>query len=160
MKITKLSAIISACTCILLLSGSVQAGPQVPLKASFHGFAEAPIPTDEQGVFEIVVPLHGVGTHLGQFDERLVHLLNFQTGAFTGYAEWTAANGDTFTTVFQGQLHPTADPDVVSFEVTHTIVAGTGRFKNATGTFQGVDGLFNTATGEDQGGYVGTISYH
>src|SRR6185295_17934708 len=96
MKTTKLNAVVSACTCILLLGGSSQAGSDVPFKARFHGFAEPPAPTNEQNVFEIVVPLHGVGTHLGQFDERLVHLLNFATGAFTGYADWTAANGDTF----------------------------------------------------------------
>jgi hypothetical protein len=160
MKTTKLNAIVSAGTCILVLAGSTQAGSDVPFKARFHGFAEPPVPTDEQNVFEIVVPLHGVGTHLGQFDERLVHHLNFNTGAFTGYADWTAANGDTFKTVFSGQLYPTDDPDVVSFQVTHTIVEGTGRFSNATGSFKGVDGLFNTVTGEDQGGYLGTISYH
>jgi len=158
MKITKLNAIVSACTCVLLLSGPSQAGSQVPFKARFHGFAEPATPTDDPGVVQIVVPLHGVGTHLGQFDEHLVHFLNVNTGAFNGYAEWTAANGDTFTTVFQGQLHPTNDPNLVSFEVTHTIVEGTGRFSNATGSFKGVDGLFNLATGEDQGGYLGTIS--
>jgi len=103
--------------------------------------------------------LNGVGTHLGRFDELLTHHLNTQTGAFTGFAQWTAANGDTFTTVFSGQLYPTDDPALVTFEVTHTIVGGTGRFSNATGTFKGVDGLFNLVTGEDQGGYLGTISF-
>jgi hypothetical protein len=136
-----------------------QAGQGIPFKATFHGFAGPATPTADPDVVEIVVPLHGTGTHLGQFDERLVHLLNFATGAFTGHADWTAANGDRFTTVFQGQLFPTDDPEVVSFEVTHTVVAGTGRFKGMTGTFKGVDGLFNLVTGEDQGGYLGTISY-
>src|SRR5437868_11383482 len=106
MKITKLNAIVSTCI-YLLFSGSSQAGSQAPFKARFHGFAAPATPTDDPNVFEIVVPLRGVATHLGQFDERLVHLLNFATRAFTGYAEWTAANGDTFTTVFQGQLYPT-----------------------------------------------------
>jgi hypothetical protein len=147
------------CAAIMLLSGLSQARSPVPFKATFHGFAEPATPTDDPNVFEIVVPLQGTGTHLGKFDERLVHLLNFSTGAFTGHADWTAADGDTFTTVFQGQLFPTDDPAVVSFEVTHTIVEGTGRFKGATGTFKGVNGLFNLVTGEDQGGYLGTISY-
>jgi len=101
------------------------AGHPVPFKATFHGFAAAPTPTDEPGVVEIVVPLHGQATHLGKFDELLVHRLNLVTGAFTGHAEWTAANGDTFTTVFHGQLHPTTDPAWVTFVVTHTVVAGT-----------------------------------
>jgi hypothetical protein len=155
----KRNTTISTSLCFLLLSAVSQAGSSVPFKATFHGFAEPKTPTDDPEVFEIVVPLKGTGAHLGKFDELLVHHLNFTTGAFTGHADWTAANGDTFTTVFSGQLHPTGDPDLVTFDVTHTIVAGTGRFSGATGTFQGVNGLFNLATGEDQGGYLGTISY-
>jgi len=135
------------------------AGHPVPFKATFHGFAAAPTPTDEPGVVEIVVPLHGQATHLGKFDELLVHRLNLVTGAFTGHAEWTAANGDTFTTVFHGQLNPTTDPAWITFVVTHTVVAGTGRFTGATGTFEGVNGRFNLVTGEDLGGYLGTIWY-
>ena len=148
--------------CLLLLSGLSQAGDDRPFKATFHGFAEAPTDSgDPDFPTEVVVPLQGQATHLGKFDELLVHHINFLTGAFKGHADWTAANGDTFTTDFQGQLFPTDDPDVVTFEVTHTIRPGTGkgRFEGATGSFQGVNGLFNVATGEDQGGYEGTISY-
>ncbi len=141
------------------LSGPSKAGRSVPFKATFHGFAAAPTPTEDPDIIEIIVPLKGVGTHIGKFDELLVHYLNVVTGAFTGYAEWTAANGDTFTTVFHGQLYPTDDPVLVTFDVTHTIVGGTGRFSAATGTFEGVNGLFNLVTGEDQGGYLGTISF-
>ena len=81
------------------------------------------------------------------------------SGAFTRHADWTAANGDTFTTVFHGQLYPTDDPALLTFEVTHTVVDGTGRFNGATGSFTGVNGLFNLVTGEDSGGYLGTFSY-
>src|SRR5258708_6957567 len=98
-----------------------QPGHPVPFKATFHGFAAAPTPTDDPDVVEIVVPLHGEATHLGKFDELLVHHINLATGAFTGHADWTAANGDTFTTVFHGQLHPTNDPALVTFDVIHTI---------------------------------------
>ncbi len=135
------------------------AGHPVPFKATFHGFAAPATPTDDPDVFEIVVPLQGTATHLGKFDELLVHQINFLTLAFTAYAEWTAANGDTFTTVFEGQLYPTDDPALVTFDVTHTVVGGTGRFKGATGSFEGVNGLFNLLTGEDVGGYLGTLSY-
>ena len=149
-----------AITLLFQLSMSrAHAGHPVPFKATFHGFAEAATPTDDPDVFQIVVPLQGTATHLGKFDELLVHYINFSTYAFTGQAYWTAANGDTFTTVFEGQLYPTDDPALLTFDVTHTIVGGTGRFKEATGSFNGVNGLFNLATGEDLGGYLGTISY-
>ena len=155
-------AAVAAIAITLLFQLSItraHAGQPVPFKATFHGFAEAATPTGDPDVFQIVVPLQGTATHLGKFDELLVHYINFSTYAFTGQAYWTAANGDTFTTVFEGQLYPTDDPALLTFDVTHTIVGGTGRFKEATGSFNGVNGLFNLATGEDLGGYLGTISY-
>ena len=148
-----------------LLSGQAHAGPQVPFKATFHGFAGPATPTADPAVVEIVVPLQGTATHLGKFDEVLVHYINLSTWAtagyadFTGYADWTAANGDTFTTEFYGQLYATDDPAWATFEVTHTVVEGTGRFEGATGSFNGINGLFNLVTGEDLGGYVGTFTY-
>jgi len=150
---------------LLLLSGLLQAGPQVPFKATFRGFAGPATPTADPAVVEIVVPLQGTATHLGKFDEVLVHYINLSTWAtagyadFTGYADWTAANGDTFTTEFYGQLYATDDPAWATFEVTHTVVEGTGRFEGATGSFNGVSGRYNLVTGEDSGGYVGTFSH-
>jgi hypothetical protein len=155
----KLNTTISISICFLLLTGLAQAGHPVPFKATFHGFAGPATPTADPAVFEIVVPLHGTATHLGKFDELLVHYIDFATFAFTGHAYWTAANGDTFTTDFHGQLYLTDDPALLSFDVTHTVVGGTGRFKGATGSFNGVNGLFNLVTGEDLGGYLGTFSY-
>jgi hypothetical protein len=155
-------AAMAAIAITLLFQPSItraQAGHPVPFKATFHGFAGPATPTADPAVFEIVVPLQGTATHLGMFDELLVHYINFSTGAFTGHADWTAANGDTFTTVFHGQLYPTDDPALATFDVIHTVVGGTGRFNGATGSFNGVNGLFNLATGEDLGGYLGTFSY-
>jgi hypothetical protein len=160
MKIIK-NILFAALAAMLLFQTSItsQGGDSVPFKATFHGFAAAATPTDDPDVFEIVVPLQGTATHLGKFDELLVHQINFSTLAFTGQAYWTAANGDTFTTVFEGQLYPTDDPALLTFDVTHTVVGGTGRFNGATGSFNGVNGLFNLDTGEDLGGYLGTFSY-
>ena len=163
MKIFKtLTFAVAAIAITLLLQPSItraHAGHPVPFKATFHGFAAPATPTDDPDVFQIVVPLQGTATHLGKFDELLVHYINFSTYAFTGQAYWTAANGDTFTTVFHGQLYATDDPALLTFDVTHTIVEGTGRFSGATGSFNGINGLFNRDTGEDLGGYLGTFSY-
>ena len=145
--------------CLTLLVGLSRAGDERPFKGVFHGFAEAPTETDVPGVVEIVVPLKGTSTHLGKYDMLLVHQLNVNTLAFTGYTEWTAANGDKLYTTFIGQAYPTDNPAWVTFDVTHTITGGTGRFKRATGSFEGVGGRFNLVTGEDLGGYLGTISY-
>src|SRR4051812_2703426 len=106
-------AAVPAIAVTLLLQVSITrayAGHPVPFKANFHGFAAPATPTADPNVFEIVVPLQGTATHLGKFEELLVHFIDFSTLAFTGRAYRTAANGDTFTTVFQGQLYPTDDP--------------------------------------------------
>ena len=105
------------------------------------------------------VEVDGNGTHLGKFDEVLHHDIH-EDGTFSGTAVFTAANGDQFYTEFGGTF--TSGPDGegwVTFEVTHAITGGTGRFEGATGSFDGVDGRFNLGTGEDMGGYDGTISY-
>jgi hypothetical protein len=146
------------------LCAPARAGDRVPFKATFHGFARFPYgATADPNVFEIFVALEGEGTHIGRFREDLTHYLNFATGEFTGFAIFTAANGDTFRTEFYGQvLGPTPDPNDdpawVTFEVFHTIVEGTGRFADAFGAFVGVDGRYNLETGEDIGGYKGWIS--
>ena len=115
--------------CLTLLVGLSQAGVERPFRGVFHGFAEAPTETDVPGVVEIVVPLSGTATHLGEYEMRLVHYLNVNTFAFTGYTEWTTANGDQLYTTFVGQAYPTDDPAWITFDVTHTITGGTGRFE-------------------------------
>ena len=150
---------LGALLCVLLSAAVCGAGEQVPFKARFQGYAVLPgTPTDTPGVVIIDASVSGQATHLGRFDERLTHYVDFNTLTFAGFAEFTAADGSTFRTQVVGQAYPTDDPDWVTFDVTHTIVGGTGRFAGATGTLYGVDGRFNLATGEDVGGYVGTIS--
>ena len=85
------------------------------------------------------------------------HRINTTDDSFTGTALFDFCNGNTFKTVFWGQLYPSSDPDWVTFLVQHIIIGGTGTFVNASGTFYGVDGNFNVVTGEDLGGYVGDI---
>lgn len=145
--------------CFLLPLGVSRAGDHMPFKATFHGFTTSITSTEDPHIFVVVVQLEGKATHLGRFDERLTHLIDFATLSFTGFAEFTAANGDAFYTRFFGQGFPDPnDADWITFDVTHTVVGGTGRFAGATGDFDGVDGRYNLVTGEDLGGYDGSIS--
>jgi hypothetical protein len=50
-----------------------------------------------------------------------------------GTATYTAADGDTLRTTFDGPVQQTG-PTSVSFEGSETVVGGTGRFAGATGT--------------------------
>lgn len=150
----------------LALGAPVGAADLVPFKATFHGFAKLPakpIPSIAGVVHQIDVPLEGEGTHIGAFREDLTHFIDFTTSGFTGFAVFTAADGATFRTVFSGKIlgptpDPADDPKWLTFHVTHTIVAASGRLTGMTGEFIGVDGRYHPDTGEDIGGYVGTIS--
>ena len=105
---------------------------------------------------------NGISTHLGRFSGQGAHML-FEDFTFTGYATYTAANGDQLDVVYDGAV--TAF-DVFPFPVEgdFVVVGGTGRFANATGcaemkgSFTGVPGeLFFELRGtlHPQGGRVG-----
>jgi hypothetical protein len=158
-RLSQIGVLLTLLGLLLFTAVPGMADDQVPFKASLHGFAVSDIPTaDNPAIHVIGVELDRNATHLGRFHDDLTHLFNVETLAFTGFSTLTAANGDTFSTVFFGQGFLTDDPEWITFEVTHVIVGGTGRFTGASGTFVGVGGLFNLVTGEDIAGYLGTIS--
>jgi len=53
-----------------------------------------------------------------------------------GECTFSAENGDSFTTTFEGTSVPNAD-GTSTVEMTHTIKSGTGKFEKASGTFVG-----------------------
>jgi hypothetical protein len=151
-----------SCLSLLLFSALSRAGDDRPFKANFHGFVESVTPPDGDGNYKVVIPLQGTATHLGKFNEYLTHHFNIASSFFYGDAKWAAADGSEFFTDFEGEITSLPDADGwVSFEVTHTIRPGSGkgRFIGAAGGFDGEHGRYNVFTGEDEGGYIGHISY-
>ena len=89
-------------------------------------------------VVAVVSAGEGLGTHLGRFTMVSPHNSNVFTFALDGDQIFTAANGDTLTAHFEGYLTPTlvdGVPVKVSGVVPCTITGGTGRFANATGSY-------------------------
>jgi hypothetical protein len=75
----------------------------------------------------------GQATHLGQFTYTyhfVVSILSTGIAVGIGSAEFTAANGDSFSTQIAAV---SSGPDDIVEE--HTIVGGTGRFAGASGSF-------------------------
>lgn len=104
----------------------------------------------------------GVGhaTHLGQNTFVANATVNFSTPppfAIAGTATFTAANGDKFYTQFTGINTPTGN-GTSRGDIYHTVVGGTGRFENATGSLTGI-AFVNAANPTNTVSYTGTLNY-
>jgi hypothetical protein len=94
-----------------------------------------PVPGSDGCVFNFFVPNSGNATLLGNFTGTANFIPNVCDGSYTGTFQWTAANGDTISGPFLGQLISTATPGVFYNLETALITGGTGRFRHATGMF-------------------------
>jgi len=94
---------------------------------------------------------------LDEFTASGAHRLNVTDFSFTGYATWTAENGDSLEVTYTGQLFPSDDPDF-PFGFTADLEAdgGTGRFANAKGSAVMVGG-FSGSPGEFFFDFEGTL---
>jgi hypothetical protein len=94
-----------------------------------------------------LVPNFGNATHLGSFTGTTNLTTNFCDGSNSGTFTWNAANGDSISGNFFGQLIPTATPGIFDNIATTICTGGTGRFTGATGMWtSGGQANFNTAT--------------
>lgn len=102
----------------------------------------------------------GQASHLGKGTFVALSALNFTTPPpflLGGTATFTAADADEFYTTFQGTATPNGQ-GALNVSMLHTITGGTGRFKNATGSFEGYTVAVPSHT-EASIDYAGTISY-
>jgi hypothetical protein len=130
------ASLVLALLAVLGLAGPVAAGEQVPFEGRFSGVA-----TVSGGPTILIGNVNATGnaTQLGSFTLQIPHLVNRGTDPFpfpwssTGFYQFVAANGDTVSASFTGQVNPIpgglADVEIA------TITGGTGRFAGATGGF-------------------------
>jgi hypothetical protein len=131
------------------------AGAQLPFKGADSGVFTVPGGCDS-GV-QVVITGSGSATYLGRYTYSSTECFNPDTGSFTGVPTLTAANGDTLTGTYSGQVFPTPDPNVIEYEEVLVVTAGTGRFAGAHGEFE-VVGVANLSTGEYAQTMSGTLS--
>jgi len=138
------------------LAGPVAAGEKVHFRGHFAGVATV---TVNFPIASVDVDATGNATQLGSFTLAIPHTVNLVTGTSTGSYEFVAANGDTLSATFTGQVTPSATPGVLSAVEIATITGGTGRFAGAIGGFN-VERLVDTASvpRTTAGSFKGTIS--
>lgn len=117
-------------------SADVTAEP-VPFKGTWSGVTVSADPTNAP-VIAIVSEGSGEFTHFGSSTMVSPHTTNVDTFFTAGEQIFTAANGDTMTAYCEGTPLPDLSTGnlVVSGTLECEIVSGTGRFADATGSYE------------------------
>jgi hypothetical protein len=142
-------AIISAAT-------PASARDQVPFRGVVSGSIISITPLDECHLLAEAVN-GGNATQLGHFTGTAEFVLNACDLTYVGSYVFTAANGDSISGPFFGNLTPTDVQGVFDNTETAFITSGTGRFANATGTFD-LGGQIDLNTGTFSLPWNGIIS--
>ncbi len=135
--------------------------PFVNFKGSYETISSStPMGGPPPTALQVEISGEGKASHLGKSTLLAIttqSLVGPPPFSLDGGATFTAANGDEFYTEATG----TAMPDGTGFvDVTtdHTIIGGTGRFKNAKGTLKG-KARAKLADGVGRSDFEGKISY-
>jgi hypothetical protein len=133
---------------------------EVPLKGDYAGRPLGFVPVDPDHVF-VTTGGGGTLTHFGKFDFVSPHLSGLVDFTVVGEQTLTAANGDAITGEFDSQLSLSVTPDGHVFlvgDIEVTIVSGTGRFADATGSYI-FSIVFDTETFESVATIDGTVDF-
>lgn len=140
---------------MLAITG-VSAGDQVPFRGVASGSVTSITPLDECN--QLVEAVNGRNaSHMGRFTGTAEFVLNVCDLTYVGSYVFTAANGDSISGPFVGSLTPTDVGGVFDNDESAFITSGTGRFANATGSFQ-LGGQIDLNTGTFSLPWQGTIS--
>jgi hypothetical protein len=124
------------CLSVLMLAMAASrafAADFVPFKGHWTGTTVSATPI-APGVVVVVSSGSGDATELGRFEMTSPHLEFLDTFEVEGEQIFTAANGDTLVAQFTGQFVPDADGNLEAM-LDCVITEGTGRFKDATGSY-------------------------
>jgi hypothetical protein len=135
---------------------SASATDQVPFRGVVAGSIISTTPLDECHLLSEAVN-GGNATQLGRFTGTAEFVLNVCDLTYVGSYVFTAANGDSISGPFFGNLTPTEVQGVFDNTETAFITRGTGRFANSTGTFN-LGGQIDLNTGTFSLPWQGTIS--
>ena len=129
---------------------------QVPFRGVVTGSIISITPLDECHLLSEVVN-GGNATQLGRFTGTAEFVLNVCDLTYVGSYVFTATNGDTISGPLFGNLTPTNVQGVFDNTETAFVTNGTGRFANATSTFN-LGGQIDLNTGTFSLPWQGTIS--
>lgn len=122
----------------------------VPFKAKFETSERDISPTEAQ------ITGTGTGTHIGKSTfVATVNAADFPL--LTGTQTITAANGDLIYSTFSGSAAGPDENGTLLITNNNTITGGTGRFKDATGSF--IANVIQTSSPKGTVTFEGTICY-
>lgn len=153
-------AVISVALAGLAFGPDLVAGQPVPFVGSSTNQAISAVPVDPEHVFVTTIGA-GHASHLGKFTFVSPHLSGLVDFSISGEQFFTAANGDELHATLEGNLQPIVDETGHVFlvgDIDGTIVGGTGRFANATGSFT-FSLVFDTVTVSSTAEIDGTIQF-
>jgi hypothetical protein len=144
------------------LAASVAAGEQRPM----HGhYTIAVVPVEQRcGANALTIGFEGVGiaTHLGRMEGTGSNCTSFNLATeavpiWNGLATFVAADGSSITMTYEGTQDAPVDGRATAAN-TFTVVSGSGRFEDATGSWTSSE-VIDFTTGIDLGAFSGWISY-
>ncbi len=147
---------------VMAIGASVSAGDQRPMKGRY---TIAVVPVEQRcGPNALTIGFEGVGiaTHLGRIEGTGSNCTSFNLTTeavpiWDGLATFVAADGSSITMSYEGaQDTPVAGRATAAN--TFTVIAGTGRFEGATGSWNSTE-VIDFTTGFDLGSFSGWISY-
>lgn len=128
-------ALTAAALVVLIGASPARAAEQVPFRGVWAGQTiSAEVDPDNPALVTVVSSGIGQATHLGRFTMESPHVTNLGDLTVFGQQIFTAANGDKIFATFSGQFVPTGD-GVLESTLSGTITGGTGRFANASGSY-------------------------
>jgi len=151
------AGVLCAATAKSFAADPAVAGTQVPFNGIVSGNIVSTTPIDECHLLNEATN-GGIANQLGRFTGTAEFVLNVCDFTYVGSYVFTAANGDSISGPFSGYLTPTPVPGVFDNTETAFITSGTGRFINATGTFN-LGGQVDNNNGTFSFPWHGTISH-
>jgi len=152
-------------TVLLLMSAlaaSVAASEQRPMEGHY---TISVVPVEQRcGPNALTIGFEGVGiaTHLGRMEGTGSNCTSFNLTTeavliWDGLATFVAADGSSITMTYEGAQDAPVDGRATAAN-TFTVISGTGRFEDATGSWTSSE-LIDFTTGIDLGAFSGWLSY-
>ena len=141
------------------LADPARAKEQLPFKGTLEGtYTATPVNPANPLILNVQLDAAGRASHLGKFTYGFPHVVDRSGIPSTGEgsATFTAANGDQVFAKVSGNAFLIV-PGLLAGVEEGTIIGGTGRFANASGTYT-IRRLIDQIGGTTSGSFEGTFS--